>query len=308
MKPKPFSYLRPDDLQEALQALHRLRDDARILAGGLSLVPMMNFRLLETKYLIDISGLAPLAYIREISTEIEIGAAETQANVLAWPKLAECLPLLSLAMPHIGHFQTRSRGTLCGSIAHSDPSSELPLCLATLGGSVVLQSARRTRVLAAEEFQIGMLTTARQPDEMVTAVRFPVRKPGAGYAFAEMAQRHGDFAICAVAAVVSGTAVRLGVGGVAEKPTVRIGRRSVTTRSTTRSTISPGSLVAATTFTPAPVTVATLCASLAAASSRRQENARTENRRAASDHVHFGRRRSARLRRAAHAAQRFSAA
>jgi 2-furoyl-CoA dehydrogenase FAD binding subunit len=220
MKPKPFSYLRPDDLQEALQALHRLRDDARIMAGGLSLVPMMNFRLLETKYLIDISGLAPLAYIREISTEIEIGAAETQANVLAWPKLAECLPLLSLAMPHIGHFQTRSRGTLCGSIAHSDPSSELPLCLATLGGSVVLQSARRTRVLAAEEFQIGMLTTARQPDEMVTAVRFPVRKPGAGYAFAEMAQRHGDFAICAVAAVVSGTAVRLGVGGVAEKPTV----------------------------------------------------------------------------------------
>ena len=157
MKPKPFSYLRPDDLQEALQALHRLRDDARIMAGGLSLVPMMNFRLLETKYLIDISGLAPLAYIREISAEIEIGAAETQANVLAWPKLAESLPLLSLAMPHIGHFQTRSRGTLCGSIAHSDPSSELPLCLATLGGSVVLQSARSTRVLAAEEFQIGML-------------------------------------------------------------------------------------------------------------------------------------------------------
>jgi len=221
MKPKPFSYLRPDDLQEALQALHRLGDDARIMAGGLSLVPMMNFRLLETKYLIDISGLAPLAYIREISAEIEIGAAETQANVLAWPKLGKSLPLLSLAMPHIGHFQTRSRGTLCGSIAHSDPSSELPLCLATLGGSVVLQSARTTRVLAAEEFQVGMLATARQPDEMVTAVRFPVSKPGAGYAFAEMAQRHGDFAICAVAAVVSGTAVRLGVGGVAEKPTVR---------------------------------------------------------------------------------------
>ena len=221
MKPKQFSYLRPDNLQEALQSLHRLRDDARVMAGGLSLVPMMNFRLLETKYLIDISTLASLAYIRELSSEIEIGAAETQAKVLAWSKLAQSLPLLGLAMPHIGHFQTRSRGTVCGSIAHSDPSSELPLCLATLGGSVVLQSARGTRVMAADEFQVGMLATARQPDEMVTAVRFPVHKPGTGYAFAEMAQRHGDFAICAVAAVVSGTATRLGVGGVAEKPTVR---------------------------------------------------------------------------------------
>ena len=221
MKPKSFSYLRPDDLQDALQALQRLRDDARVMAGGLSLVPMMNFRLLETKYLIDISGLESLAYIREASSEIEIGAAETQANVLAWPKLAKSLPLLSLAMPHIGHFQTRSRGTVCGSIAHSDPSSELPLCLATLGGSVVLQSARATRVLAADEFQVGMLVTARQPDELVTAVRFPVRKPSAGYAFAEMAQRHGDFAICAVAAVVTKDTVRLGVGGVAEKPAVR---------------------------------------------------------------------------------------
>jgi 2-furoyl-CoA dehydrogenase FAD binding subunit len=221
MKPKSFSYLRPNDLQDVLQALQKYRDDARIMAGGLSLVPMMNFRLLETKYLIDISGLASLAYIREGSAEVEIGAAETQANVLAWPKLAKFLPLLSLALPNIGHFQTRSRGTVCGSIAHSDPSSELPLCLATLGGSVVLQSARATRVLGAEEFQIGMLATARQPDEMITSVRFPTRKPDAGYAFTEMAQRHGDFAICAVAAVVSGTAVRLGVGGVAEKPTVR---------------------------------------------------------------------------------------
>jgi 2-furoyl-CoA dehydrogenase FAD binding subunit len=221
MKPKSFTYLRPDDLQEALQALQRLHDDARIMAGGLSLVPMMNFRFVETKYLLDISSLASLDYIRETSTEIEIGAAETQAHTLTWSKLTEAVPLLSQAIPNVGHFQTRSRGTVCGSIAHSDPSSELPLCLATLGGSVVLQSNRGTRVLSAAEFQTGMLATARRPDEIVTAVRFPVRKPGAGYAFAEMAQRRGDFAICAVAAVVSGTAVRLGVGGVAETPAVR---------------------------------------------------------------------------------------
>jgi 2-furoyl-CoA dehydrogenase FAD binding subunit len=221
MKPKSFTYLRPDDLQEALQALQRLHDDARIMAGGLSLVPMMNFRFVETKYLLDISSLASLDYIRETSTEIEIGAAETQAHTLTWSKLTEAVPLLSQAIPNVGHFQTRSRGTVCGSIAHSDPSSELPLCLATLGGSVVLRSNRGTRVLSAAEFQTGMLATARRPDEIVTAVRFPVRKPGAGYAFAEMAQRRGDFAICAVAAVVSGTAVRLGVGGVAETPAVR---------------------------------------------------------------------------------------
>lgn len=221
MKPRSFTYLRPASLDEALQALGQYREDARIIAGGLSLVPMMNFRLIEAKALIDISGLASLAYIRENGGEIEIGAATPQSDVLAWPKLATVVPLLSVAMPHIGHFQTRSRGTVCGSIAHSDPSSELPLCLATLGGSVVLQSARGKRVLSAGEFQTGMLSTARQPDEMVIAVRFPTRKQGAGYAFTEMTQRHGDFAICAVAAIVSGKSVRLGVGGVAERPTVQ---------------------------------------------------------------------------------------
>jgi 2-furoyl-CoA dehydrogenase FAD binding subunit len=221
MKPKSFTYLRPASIDEAVQALARWREDARILAGGQSLVAMMNFRLIEAQVLIDVSDLAPLAYIREGNGEIEVGASTTQAQFMTWPKLAERAPLLNAAMPHVGHYQTRSRGTVCGSIAHSDPSSELPLCLATLGGSVVMTSSRGTRVLSCGDFQTGMLTTARLPDELITAVRFPTRKPGAGYAFAEMAQRHGDFAICAVAAMVSGKTTRLGVGGVAEKPTVR---------------------------------------------------------------------------------------
>jgi hypothetical protein len=109
MKPRSFTYLRPASLDEALQALGQYREDARIIAGGLSLVPMMNFRLIEAKALIDISGLASLAYIRENGGEIEIGAATPQSDVLAWPKLATVVPLLSVAMPHIGHFQTRSR-------------------------------------------------------------------------------------------------------------------------------------------------------------------------------------------------------
>jgi 2-furoyl-CoA dehydrogenase FAD binding subunit len=221
MKPRSFTYLRPDDLDEALQALAHYREDGRIIAGGLSLVPMMNFRLIETKALIDISALASLAYIRDQGADIEVGAAATQSDLMAWPKLADDVPMLSTALEHVGHFQTRSRGTVCGSIAHSDPSSELPLCLATLGGSVVLQSARARRVMAAADFQTGMLATARQADEMVVAVRFPKRGPGTGHAFAEMTQRRGDFAICAVAAVASGKSVRLGVGGVAERPTVR---------------------------------------------------------------------------------------
>jgi len=221
MKPKSFTYLRPASIDEVVQALARWREDARILAGGQSLVAMMNFRLIEAQVLIDVSDLAPLAYIREGNGEIEVGASTTQAQFMTWPKLAERAPLLNAAMPHVGHYQTRSRGTVCGSIAHSDPSSELPLCLATLGGSVVMTSSRGTRVLSCGDFQTGMLTTARLPDELITAVRFPTRKPGAGYAFTEMAQRHGDFAICAVAAMVSGKTTRLGVGGVAEKPTVR---------------------------------------------------------------------------------------
>lgn len=221
MKPKPFTYLRPTGLDEAVHELARRGDDARILAGGLSLVPMMNFRLVEAKALIDISGLAPLAYVREGNGHIEVGAATTQSQLMTWPRLAERAPLLGLALPHVGHFQTRSRGTVCGSVAHADPSSELPLCLATLGGSVVLQSSGGARVLSADAFQTGLLATARRADEVVAAVRFPVRRPGAGYAFAEMALRHGDLAICAVAAVVSGTTTRLGVGGVADRPTVR---------------------------------------------------------------------------------------
>jgi 2-furoyl-CoA dehydrogenase FAD binding subunit len=221
MKPKPFTYMRAAGVDEAVDALARLRDDARILAGGQSLVAMMNFRLVEAKAIIDISGLAPLAYIREGNGEIEIGASTTQAQVMDWPKLAQVVPLLSLALPHVGHFQTRSRGTVCGSIAHSDPSSELPLCLATLGGRVVLRSSAGERVLTAGEFQTGMMATARRPDEIITAVHIPMRQPGAGYAFTELTQRHGDFAICAVAAVASGKTIRLGVGGVADKPAIR---------------------------------------------------------------------------------------
>ena len=171
--------------------------------------------------LIDIARMAELDGIRDLGDKIEIGAAVTQNKLLAWPGLANKLPLLAAALPFVGHFQTRNKGTICGSIAHADPSSELPLSLALLEGEVVLCSKRGERVIAAKDFQLNMMTTARAPDELIVAVRFPVT-PGRGVAFREVARRHGDFAIIAIAAVIEDKkTARLGIGGVAGTPVVR---------------------------------------------------------------------------------------
>jgi 2-furoyl-CoA dehydrogenase FAD binding subunit len=221
MKPRPFDYVRPDTVEEALALLAEYGDDARILAGGQSLVPMLNLRLIDASVLIDISRIAELDAIRDLGNTIEIGAAVTQNKLMAWQELAKKLPLLAAALPFVGHFQTRNKGTVCGSIAHADPSSEIPLALAVLGGEVVLRSQSGERVLAANEFQKDMLTTARGVDELIVAVRFPVMA-GQGVAFREVARRHGDFAIIAVAAVVDSRGMaRLGVGGMAGRPLVR---------------------------------------------------------------------------------------
>ena len=221
MKPAPFDYLRADDEEEALEALAEAGDDARLLAGGQTLMPMLNMRLVEPAVLIDISRLPGRGEISDDGAVIEVGAAATQADLEAWPPLARRAPLLAQALPLLGHVQTRSRGTVCGSIAFADPSAELPLCLAVLGGEAVLRARTGTRTLPAAEFQTGMLSTACRADEMVTAVRFPTAEPGAGYAFTEFARRHGDFAIVAIAAVARANGIRIGVGGIAEQPVVR---------------------------------------------------------------------------------------
>jgi 2-furoyl-CoA dehydrogenase FAD binding subunit len=222
MKPRPFDYIRPESAAEAVALLGEFGDGARVLAGGQSLMAILNLRLAEPDALIDVSRLPELDVIREIDGKIEVGAAVTQNKLLAWPKLAEKSPLLAKMLPHVGHFQTRNRGTVCGSVAHADPSSEIPLALATLGGEVVLRSNKGDRVLAAKDFQKDMLTTAREPDELILAVRFPVQ-PGKQAAFREVARRHGDFAIIAVAAVVEGqNKIRIGVGGMTGRPVVML--------------------------------------------------------------------------------------
>jgi 2-furoyl-CoA dehydrogenase FAD binding subunit len=221
MKPRRFDYVRPDSADEAVAALAEYGDTANVLAGGQSLMAMLNLRLAEPAVLIDIASLKELDYIRVADGKVEVGAAVTQNRLKDWPELAGKLPLLAAALPFVGHFQTRNKGTVCGSVAHADPSSEIPLVLATLGGEVVLRSHRGARVIAAVDFQRGTLTTAREPDELITAVRFPVQ-PAARVAFREVARRHGDFAIIAVAACVEdGDTVRIGIGGVADRPAAR---------------------------------------------------------------------------------------
>jgi len=181
---------------------------------------MLNLRLADPAVLIDISRIGELDVIRDRGDAIEIGAAVTQNKLMAWPGLQQKLPLVAAALPFVGHFQTRNKGTVCGSIAHADPSAELPLCLAVLGGSVVLRSQKRgERVLTADDFQKDMLTTAREADELITAVRFPVTA-GQGVAFREVSRRHGDFAIIALAAVWTGQGIRFGVGGMTGRPAV----------------------------------------------------------------------------------------
>jgi len=220
MKPRPFDYARPDTVDEALALLAEHGDDARVLAGGQTLIAMLNLRVVDPAVLIDITRIAELSNIHEADGKIEVGAAVTQNRLLAWSSLQQKLPLLAAALPFVGHFQTRNKGTVCGSIAHADPTSELPLSLALLEGEVVLRSTRGTRVLKAADFQQGMLATAREADELVSAVRFPVH--AGGVAFREIARRHGDFAIVAVGALVEKAGgIRLGVAGMAERPTVR---------------------------------------------------------------------------------------
>ena len=220
MKPAPFDYLRPDTVAEAVEVLDRYGEEARVLAGGQTLMAMLNLRLVDPAVLVDISCLKELGGIRVMDGMIEVGAAVTQNQLLAWPQLSSQAPLLAQMLPWVGHFQTRNRGTICGSIAHADPSSELPLALAMLDGEVVLRSKTGTRTLMASQFQLGMLTTARRPDELIVAARFSV---GNGpVAFREISRRHGDFAIVSVAAWSKGpNQMRIGIGGADSRPFVR---------------------------------------------------------------------------------------
>ena len=218
MKPAPFDYVRAESVREAHAVLAAEGDEACVLAGGQSLIPMLSMRLARPKVVVDIMRVPALAAVDDSGQTMRIGAAVRQAELLQRADLGDKQPLLGLALPWVGHAQTRSRGTLCGSAAHADPSAEIPLVLVALEGVVELSTRWRRRRVPAEAFFTGMMTTARRPDELIEAIVVPCRRPQTGYAFREFGRRHGDFAIVACAALASPRGARLAVGGVADRP------------------------------------------------------------------------------------------
>lgn len=223
MKPAAFAYHRPDSLEEALQQLAAGGENAKVIAGGQSLGPMLNMRLAMPSELIDLNDLTELASIRDAGDALEIGAL-TRHDQIAESKLvqAQC-PLLAQAARTIGHYAIRQRGTLGGSLAHADPAAQLPLVAVTLGARIAVVSSTGQRSVTAAEFFLSAMTTALAPDEIIRSVFFPKMGAREGSSFQLFNRRHGDFAIVAVAAsvVLQGDRVaqlRLGLSGVAAVP------------------------------------------------------------------------------------------
>jgi len=202
VKPPTFSYHAPRTLAETVQLLHRVGDDGKILAGGQSLVPMLNMRLLAPAHLIDLNRVAELSYVRVDGDGVTIGAMARHAAVERDDDAYAAQPLLRRALRLVAHPVIRNRGTAVGSLAHADPSGELPAVLALLEGSVEIASMQGVRVVGAQDFFVGPLETSLRPWEVVSAARFPRSPEGTGTAFVEVSRRHGDYAVAGLAAAV----------------------------------------------------------------------------------------------------------
>ena len=203
MKPPPFEYHAPESLPEALDLLARLGDDAKVLAGGQSLVPLLNLRLARPANLVDINNVQrELARLEPWDGGLRLGGLVRQRAAERSELVRQRNPLLAEALPLVGHPQIRNRGTIGGSLAHADPASELPAVATLLDAELAARSARRERTLRAEEFFVSYFTTRLEPDELLTEVRVPAWPSGAGWAFLEVSRRHGDFAMVGVASLV----------------------------------------------------------------------------------------------------------
>src|SRR5688500_5373185 len=202
MKPAPFEYHAPTGVDEAVGLLAELGDEAKVLAGGQSLIPMLALRLAVFEHLVDIGRIDGLRGIERRGDALWVGAATTDASVERSAEVAAAVPLLARATPFVGHFQIRSRGTVGGSIAHADPAAEYPAVALTLDATMEATSPRGSREIPADGFFDGLWSTALEPDELLTGVSFPVWSGRTGFAVEELARRHGDFAIAGATVAV----------------------------------------------------------------------------------------------------------
>ncbi len=223
MKPAAFEYVRADSVDRALSALEA-NAEARVLAGGQSLIAMMNLRLAKPDCLVDINRLAELDYIRAEGNELAIGALTRHTAAATSPEVAEYCPLLRAAYNHIAHRAVRNRGTVGGNLCHADPASENPAVAIASGATLVLRSAGGERRVAAEDFFVGLYETAAEQNELLTEIRYPKAPQGQGWSFQETSTRQGDFALVGIAASVDTAAgvctdVRVVAVGIAEHAT-----------------------------------------------------------------------------------------
>ncbi len=223
MKPAAFDYVAADSIAMAVKALAQAGDDAKIIAGGQSLVPMLNFRMLRPSILVDINRIAGLDDIEATGEAIRVGALTRHYQLETSPLIARDLPVLSCAMTHVAHLAIRNRGTIGGSLAHADPAAELPMMALLLDAELRIASGCGERIVAARDFFLGALTVDLAPDEILTGVVLPKLPSHTGWGFEEVARRHGDFALAAVAATltVSGGAIeqaRIALTGVGATP------------------------------------------------------------------------------------------
>lgn len=223
MKPPPFEYFAPTSVEEAAALLAEHGDDAKVLAGGQSLIPLLSLRLARPAVLVDLNGVTELRGI-DVNGAATIGAMTTHRSIERSDAIARSVPLLAAAVPYIGHTAIRTRGTIGGSVSHADPAAELPAVALALGATFTARTAKGEREITADDFFDGYFTTSLEPDEILTSVQLPTAAPGTGVSVQEMARRHGDFAMVAAMASVTLDAsgacddVRLALVNVSDRP------------------------------------------------------------------------------------------
>lgn len=223
MKPASFNYVRAESAEHAVQVLATAGGDGKVIAGGQSLMPMMNFRLVKPSVLVDINRIPDLDAIQMRGDKLVLGALVRHRMTATDLLIAKHIPVLHHAMKHVAHLTVRNRGTFCGSVCHADPAAEMPMMSLLLNGTMHIASPRGTRALAARDFFVGSLITALEFDELVTEIEIDTLPPGTGWGFEEFARRHGDYALAAVAVTMqwrdgAASGVRIGLMGVGEMP------------------------------------------------------------------------------------------